>query len=289
MQNKQITSRRNFLKIAGAMTIFVPSFNLLSFESKNNLLFDELVHKAKKNKWNELPMSELMKNIALEFIDIPYVGGTLDENSKEVCTVLLDKLDCVTYFETVLGLAICFKKSQYSFSELVSQIQKTRYRNGVIENYTSRLHYTADWIYENVKNYVISDITKDIGGQKIFFDTYFMSKNPLHYKSLNSNPEFVEIIKKQENEINKREYYYIPKEKLGKKIKGIETCDIIALTTSLKGLDYSHIGFAYKNKDGEIQFLHASSAKKKVVLDTFLSDYLNGKKNDTGITVLRAN
>lgn len=281
-------NKRNLLKMLGAMAIMSPLSSLHAINYQANDRYSNLVRKAKQESWRNLDMSQLMEKIALEFIDTPYVGGTLDSNEQETCTVVLDKLDCVTYFETVLGIARCFKANKYDFDDLISAVQKTRYRNGIISNYTSRLHYTADWIYENVKNGVIKDITQDIGGEKIQFNTYFMSNNPDKYKALQEHPELVPVIKLQEERINNRDYYVIPKEQLGLKIKDVETCDIIAITTSIGGLDYSHTGFAYKNNDGEIQFLHASSAKKKVTLDTYLSKYLSGVKKDVGITVLRA-
>lgn len=270
----------------GLAVLMPPQFYAYSQNSENND-YAELVRKARKAGWMKLSMSELMKNIAMEFIGIPYVGGTLDESDSETCSVFLDKLDCVTFFETVLGIAKCFREGKFDFDDLVGQVRSTRYRNGLVVDYTSRLHYTADWIYSNSLNGTVEDITKKLGGQKIHFQTGFMSSNPDKYKSLAANPGYVPIIKQQEIAINNRDYYYIPKEKLNKVITGIQTCDIIALTTSIKGLDYSHVGFAYKNDDGEIQFMHASSARKKVVLDTYLSDYIKAKSKDTGITVLR--
>jgi hypothetical protein len=280
-------SRREMIKLMGAAVLLPFSGSLFSSQNSGNMFYYQLSKKARDENWIKLPINELMTNIALEFIDVPYVGGTLDMNETEECTVFLDKLDCVTYFETVLGIAKCFKAEKFEFEDLIHQVQLTRYRKGVINNYTSRLHYTADWIYYNTKNKIVKDITKDIGGVKIKFDTFFMSKNPDKYKSLTKNPEFVPLIKQQEDAINKRDYYYIPKSKISNNFQNIKSCDIIAITTSIAGLDYSHTGFAYRDKNDNLLFLHASSAKKKVTLDTYLSKYLANKSKDTGITVLR--
>lgn len=281
-----LETRRNILKIMGLSLILPFNYNAIA-QVGGNSGYSKLVNKARQSGWLSLPFPELMKKIALEFLDVPYVGGTLDKSEQESCTVLLDQLDCVTYFETVLAISKCLSMNKYDFEDVFAFVQKTRYRGGIITDYTSRLHYTADWIYENVKNKVVKDITKELGGEKINFNVGFMSTNPEKYKQLNANPDYIPVINLQEKEINKRDYFYIPKDKLGTKIKGIRTCDIIAITTSINGLDYSHTGFAYVEENGDTRFLHASSAKKKVVLDTYLSDYLNGKKKDTGITVLR--
>lgn len=251
--------------------------------------FNRISKLAQENNWHDLPINKIMLNIALEFVGTPYVGGTLDNNNVEKCTVHFDKFDCVTYFETVMAMAHCFKLKKYNTEDVTKAIEKSRYRNAKVTDYTSRLHYTSDWIYHNINNGNISDITKNLGGETIMFNTYFMSKNPEKYNALKNSPDLVSVIHQQEMEINSRTYYYIPKSKIHLKMPEMKSCDIIALSTSVGGLDYSHIGFAFIDRDGNLRFLHASSSKKKVVLDGFLCDYLDNKKYDTGITVLRVN
>ena len=64
---------------------------------------------------------------------------------------------------------------------------------------------------------------------------------------------------------------------------------MIALTTSDKGLDIGHVGFAVKMDDGRIHFLHAPLAGSKVqITEVPLSDYVKKIKKHTGIIVLRA-
>lgn len=63
--------------------------------------------------------------------------------------------------------------------------------------------------------------------------------------------------------------------------------DIIALVTTIDGLDISHVGFAFW-KDGKLHLLHASSAEGKVIMDTTtLYDYQKNKRTQIGIRVLR--
>lgn len=280
-------NRREIIKLFSLAMLINPASKLFSFQDGNKEIYAELVRKIVKEGWINLSLNHLMEKIAFEFLGNPYAGGTLDIYETEKCSVYFDKFDCVTFFETVLCMAKTLKRGKSDYTDLLNQIQMTRYRSQVIENYTSRLHYTADWIYFNKRKKNIRDITKDLGGTKINFKTSFMSSNPDKYKALKQHPEYIPIIKSQEETINQRLYYYISKDKLNKNIPGINTCDIIAITTSIEGLDYSHIGFAFKDKDNNIRFLHASSSKKKVVLDTYLSDYLANIRKDTGITVLR--
>ena len=98
-------------------------------------------------------------------------------------------------------------------------------------NYTSRLHYFSDWIFNNQQKGIIKDMSKEIGGKKIKFNVDFMSKNPKYYKQLKNNPEFIPVIEEQEKEINSRDYYYIPENDIEKVEDKIQTGDLIALTT----------------------------------------------------------
>ena len=115
-----------------------------------------------------------------------------------------------------------------------------------------------------------------------------MSKNPKYYKQLLENPEFIPIVKKQEEEINSRQYYYIPQNEIEKIESKIQTGDLIALTTADKGLDIGHVGIAVKMDDGRIHFMHAPLVGSKVqISEKPLSDYVKKIKKHTGIIVLR--
>ena len=157
----------------------------------------------------------------------------------------------------------------------------------MLTDYTSRLHYTSDWIYDNEKKKVVRNITKEIGGEEFPFKASFMSKNPHFYQSLKEFPEFIETIAMLEKEINKRKHWYIPKSKIKEVQKHIQTGDIIALATDKEGLDYGHTGLAYQDERGKMRFLHASQRKKKVLLDAELYKYTQSIETYIGITIAR--
>ncbi len=249
--------------------------------------FDIIIENAKYGNWKDLSIGEIIGNVAFELLGTPYEGGTLEINETEKCVVNLNSLDCVTFFETALGLARIIKLEKYSFDALIEQITFLRYRGGKINGYTSRLHYTSDWIYDNVKKGAVIDITKTIGGKKIRFNLSFMSKHPQYYKQLKNNPGNIEQIRAIEESINARTYYYIPKGEVKTIEFYLRTGDIIAIVNTNKGLDYSHTGLIYRKND-TAHFMHASSLKKKVILDKSISEYLkHSKKSNKGITVLR--
>ncbi|TES87802.1 MAG: DUF1460 domain-containing protein, partial [Candidatus Aminicenantes bacterium] len=199
----------------------------------------------------------------------------------------LTGLDCVTFFENVLCISRILKKDKTSFDDFKGEISFTRYREGMLTDYTSRLHYTSDWIYDNEKKKVVRNITKEIGGEEFLFRASFMSRNPRFYQSLKEFPEFIETIAMLEKEINKRKHWYIPKSKIKEAQKHIQTGDIIALATDKEGLDYGHTGLAYRDERGKMRFLHASQRKKKVLLDAELYKYTQSIETHIGITIAR--
>lgn len=228
----------------------------------------------------------LMDETAKFFLDVPYVGKTL-EYEPERLIVNLREMDCMTFVENVLALAEASASGTPSWQTYLEKLLQIRYRDGKIEDYTSRLHYTSDWIYENEKKGLIADITKEIGGVPLAMDVSFVSTHPESYMQLQSHPEYIAVMAKKEKEINSRQYYYIPKEEIDKREAQIRTGDIVCFVTSIKGLDISHVGIVHKEGD-KMTFIHASSGKKRVIInEESLQDYVLGIKKSKGIMVLR--
>jgi Protein of unknown function (DUF1460). len=235
------------------------------------------------------PINEVIIEIGKSFLGTEYVASTLEKVDTESLIVNLTGLDCTTYLENMLVFARIIKKDKTSFDDYLKELQYVRYRDGKIQDYTSRLHYFSDWIYENVKKGIVKNVTKEIGGEPIKFNTYFMSQNPDKYRMLKANPKFIPVIKAKEEEINKRKNYYIPKDKVAKYEDKIHTGDLIAITTNIKGMDVGHVGVAIKQPDGRIYFMHAPLSGSKVqISENPLPEYLAKVAKHTGIIVLRA-
>ena len=140
--------------------------------------FAKIVKKAEKENWNNLPFGDIVVKVGTELIGVPYVGGTLDNDKVESCTIELNKFDCVTFFEVSLAIAdVLTTEDNPKFNDLYDRIEYTRYRDGVIDGYESRLHYTSDWILDNIEKGVVEDITEDLNGVPLKLKVYFMSKN----------------------------------------------------------------------------------------------------------------
>ena len=236
----------------------------------------------------EKSIGDVIVEVGKSFIGSDYLSHGLEKDGDEQLVINLTGLDCTTFLENSLVFALCIKKGKTSFEDYQKELQFIRYRNGVIDEYPSRLHYFSDWIYDNVKKGIVDDVTEEIGGEKIKFNLNFMSTHPESYKQLNENPDLIPTIKKQEKEISCREYYFIPKEELKSKEESIVNGDLIAITTTVEGLDIGHIGIAVKMDDEKIHLLHAPTENTKVqITEQPLSDYLMKYKRHSGLIVLR--
>ena len=259
------------------------------FSEKDIEIFDSKFQLAFKENLTEKPICDVIAEIGKSFIGTNYLAHSLEAEGDEQLVINLTGLDCNTFLENSLVLARCIKEGDTSFQNYQNELQFIRYRGGVIDGYPSRLHYFSDWIYDNVAKGVIEDVTKEIGGQKIKFKINFMSTHPHSYKQLEENPDFIPIIQDQEKKIGCRDYYYIPKEELKSKEEKINNGDLLAITTTVKGLDIGHVGIAVKMEDGRIHLLHAPHENTKVqISEEPLSDYLMKYKRHSGVIVLRA-
>ncbi|WP_221411505.1 N-acetylmuramoyl-L-alanine amidase-like domain-containing protein [Dysgonomonas sp. 216] len=239
--------------------------------------------------YQDEPMDVLVVKTAKYFLGKPYVGSTLDHSKKEQLTVNLHEFDCMTFVENCIVLSQTIKSGDISFSNYCRLLQQSRYRNGVIDDYSSRLHYTSDWMYEKEQKNVLHNISKSLGGRLENKLITFMSAHPDSYKQLSGNKFLQEKIKKIEAQLNKRGGYYVINKQLIEEVDDkIRNGDIVLISTSVSGLDFSHLGIAYRNEEGVLTFIHASSLRKQVVIEPrSLAKYCDASSRCNGITILR--
>ena len=232
---------------------------------------------------------ELLLAIANSFIGQRYVGGTLEQDVEEPLFISCTELDCTTFVELVLAIAKTANDGSHRFADVCRNLETIRYRNGKDIGYASRLHYISWWITDSAKTGIIEEITPLISKDKQLLDLNFMSTHPGSYPLLAEDQEMIKEIEQLEAPYRGMAVCYIPKELIGQKVcENIKAGDIIAITTSIPGLDVTHIGFAYYN-NGTLCLLHASSGKGKVIKDTTpLKDYLANNRRHTGIRVFRS-
>jgi N-acetylmuramoyl-L-alanine amidase-like len=271
------------------LLLIISSFlNAQTYSEKDVEVCKSKFQLAVDKNLSEKRIGDVIAAIGKSFIGTEYVAHTLEKGDSENLVIDLTGLDCTTFLENDLVFARCIKKQKTSFKDYQNELEFVRYRDGKIDQYLSRLHYFSDWIFNNEHKNVVKNISKEIGGVPIKFDVSFMSQHPDAYVQLKNDPAFIPVIKNQEEKINSRKYFYIPKEKIASVEDKIDNGDLIAITTSKAGLDIGHVGIAVREKDGRIHFMHAPDVGYKVqITDEPLSDYLFRFKHDTGIMVLQ--
>lgn len=222
------------------------------------------------------------------FKGTPYVAKTLEIGDTETLVINLQGLDCTTYVENVLAFSLMLEKDKSGFDNFTETLENIRYKDGQLEGYASRLHYFSEWIANNEKKGLLKDITAEIGGKEITKNIDFMSTHRNLYPFLSDDENFKKI-QASENYLNDQAICILPQNQIKANEHLIQTGDIIALTTSIAGLDITHTGIATREKDGRIHLLHASTGSMEVeVSELPLVDYLKKIKSNTGIMVARA-
>ena len=242
----------------------------------------------------QLTNDQLIIKIARKFIGVPYVAHTLDINEDEKLVVNLHGLDCTTYVEAVTALTLCVKKGETRFSDYVRQLEQLRYRGGKM-SYVNRLHYLHWWQEDNERMGFVKEIDSPnppfTAVQTLKIN--YMSQNARLYDMLKNHPERIAELKKLEDATNGTKLRYIPKNLLNNSKllrEVIRDGDILAIVTSKRELDTTHLGFAIWHKDG-LHLMNASNLRKngnKVVdpVET-LYDYMMSRPANLGIRVVR--
>jgi len=256
------------------------------FTQKDVDNFNEVMKLAAADR--DLPMDQLVIKIAKHFLGTPYVAGTL-EIEPERLTVNTRQTDCILFVEMCLALSLTAKDDDPSFEKYVDNLRQLRYRDGVVDGYASRLHYTSEWIIQGSLRGIFREVSRDCGGSPLNQKFHFMSTHPSAYKQLKDSPETVASIRSFEKNLETWDYWYIPKADLPRCIKNIRTGDIIGFNSATPGLDIAHVAFAYWEGD-TLTFIHASFTEKKVVINkTPLVEYTKGIKSHNGLRVIRLN
>jgi hypothetical protein len=285
-------SRRHLLAGAGALALapLAQASEPTSFTGQ--AVFDRLVAKATAEGWQKLPVGELMGRLGQELLGTPYVAHTLElDDTKEFCTVNLDGLDCVTFFENSFALARILRAGKATPAAMLDAVRTTRYRGARQEGYTSRLHYTTDWIFDNVRRGNVRDLAVELPGAAPFTQKVgVMSGHPEAYRQLHAHPEWLPEIRSMEDAINARPRMFVPMAQVAAIEPLLQSGDIIGVATSTAGVDIAHTGLCLKDSEGVARFMDASSApsRMKVTLERGpLHEAVSWSPRNTGIVVAR--
>lgn len=267
-----------------ALLLFGQILGQVTCSPKDSVLFDSKMQELKQLQWTS--NNEDITKIGKTFLGTPYVEKTLEIGEKETLVINLRGLDCTTFVENVLAFSLLLKENKNDFDSFVEKLKTIRYRDGILNGYSSRLHYFTEWIRNNNEKGLVKEITADLGGEIHKKSINFMGTHRELYPFLADDSNYQHILE-IEAELAKEDLCILPQSAIEAQEDNLQSGDIIALATSIKGLDVTHTGLAIRMPGGRIHLLHASISGEVKVTKEPLVDYLKKVKSNIGIVVAR--
>lgn len=268
--------------LAAALLLSVSAAAQVRFSPRDSVLAETILQKLAAEK--DLRSGEMLESAAKQLLGTPYVAGTLDQSGEETLTVNLTRTDCILFVETCFNLVLCAQEGRTHWRDLCNKILQSRYRDGVAGSYTDRIHYTSEWIRKGEKRNLLEDLTPLLDG--VSFDNHpvnYMSTHPDRYPLMKD----VNAIREVEKELNKKPLMYIPKSDIRSLEMEFMPGDIVCFVPYTAGLDISHVGIVTIHNE-KVSFIHASSAAKKVIIDSrSVAEYAASQKSCAGIMLVR--
>jgi len=232
----------------------------------------------------------LMQTIGLHFRGAPYLEGTLDAPPRERLVVRLDGFDCVTFVETLLAMARGIRAADTSYAGFARRLAEQRYRDGRMQGYCSRLHYFTEWLADNEDRGIVNRLDDDLDGRRMSDTLDFMSTHRSAYGRFADNDSLYACVQNMEERVRAqhrtRPVHFIPQDSIRAVYDELRAGDIVAIATSVEGLDVSHTGLVYAEDDGQRGLLHASLSEG-VVVSPDLQRYVQKIDHQIGIVVAR--
>jgi len=260
--------KANILITIALLFVFSQAAN--ADDRTNRQIFDKVYSAVKDDALK--PTGELTAEIALQLLGTPYVASSIEQTPEDL-RVYLDRTDCILFVELCCSFALTVKSDAPCYETLLDNIREMRYRNGIVNGYASRIHYTSEWLQQNESRGILREYTQDFG-ETVPQEFSFMSSHPECYPQLKGDCVEIEKIKEMENRLNvSGPYYAIGKGRLSQGDVDIREGDIICFLSSTKGIDIKHVALAHKVA-GQMHFIHASSLEGKVVVsEQTLAEY----------------
>lgn len=194
----------------------------------------------------------------------PYVIFCLGEGpmAKYDRDPLIDfsRADCMTFCEQILALAI-----SGDYAEMFDNLQRIRYRDGIIDMLT-RNHYTiADWLPANA--WLLTDATAAVGGELCAEMTKTIDR-AAHLRAMGVPDSELISIRPQTMTVK-----YIPAKHLSAVKTNLNGGEVVSIVTNKPGVFSAHMGFIIRDRYGNVLFRHGSSQRATMqVVDEFYDE-----------------
>ena len=257
-------------------------------DTPDGQIFQRIVQNAIALQLERTEIGAVIQAVATELLGSQYQAGLLDRAPQETLVISLQKFDCLLFVETVLAIARNITSQDYNYNNFTKNVETQRYSQGKMTDYCSRLHYFSDWINDNEKRNLVTNITSDIGGITIPKKLNFMTNHRNSYAQLVKNETNYQCITAMEKKLEQLTFNYIPTHNIRSIYHRLQPGDVIGIATNIKGLDFTHTGLVYQDERGHIGLIHASPAGR-VVIARDLQYYVQNVPNAIGIVVSRPN
>lgn len=234
-------------------------------------------------------MPDLVAKVAQSLVGAPYGEHLLEVEGDgvEPLVTRLDAFDCVTLVETSVAAARALAAKAGKWKGFQEELERLRYRDGKRGDYTSRLHYFSEWIADNERRGLVLDLTASLGGVQDKRPLRFMTSHREAYKKL-ANDKHYRALQAIESELAESPRYVLPVAQVPSVLPLLHSGDIVAIATSIEGLDVVHTGLVLRKPDGAVHLLHAPVPGSQVqVSEKPLTEYLKAYKVYAGIMVAR--
>ena len=200
------------------------------------------------------PVAARVETISRQFLGRPYVTNPLigSANTPEVFIAGINGIrggfDCVTYVETVIARSYARNTKNYA-----SFLRRIRYESGRVD-WKRRNHYMTNWIRNNAAAGLVRQLN---------FGRTSISKQ----RELN----MVHGLPPQ-----KQRFSCVPKRRLGRIARDIQSGDLIFFASTRPHLDVYHCGIVIR--DGERLLMRHAARSQGGVVEQDLSSFLKANR-----------
>ena len=235
----------------------------------------------------------VMQAVGRHFRGRPYRTGTLDAPRTETLVVRFDGFDCVTFVETALALARGAQASDTTYAGFARRLAEQRYRDGGPVGYCGRLHYFTEWITNNAKRGHVRRLGAQLEGRPLRDTLDFMSTHRSAYDRFATDDSLFACVQGMETRLRAQQrrdpVRYVPQDSIRAVYDQLRAGDVVALVSSIDGLDVAHTGLVYAHPDdgpNTVGLLHASLSDG-VTVSPDLQRYVQTIDRQIGMVVAR--
>jgi hypothetical protein len=219
-----------------------------------------------------------------------------EPKGEERLTVKADGLDCLTLIESSNAIARCIWAGAPDVACFVHELRETRYREGKVDGYASRLHYFEDWMYDNARRARVRPLIDELGLPQLPADLAeaagrrdfdFMTQHPRRYPAL-TDPTLREAIARAEARLSRIIWPVLPKEQIPDILEHLRDGDIVGFVKGTPGLGVGHTGLVSIDRHGRPRVLHSTDRSGHVSLSACDLASCEARRSDrVGMIVMR--